>query len=353
MGRGLHIMDRAIGVTGWGFYVPGTVLTNKQLEQMVDTTDEWITSKTGICQRRIAHDSEATSDLAVNACQSALATAGRGPSDIDLIIVATSTPDTIQPSTASIVQGKLGALNAAAFDVSAVCAGFVYAVTVAIGMMKAFPEYRRALVIGAETYSRILDWTDRTTCVFFGDGAGAIVLEDVPQGYGYLSSYLMTDGSQSDVIHLPAGGSRLPASYETIDGRLHKFRMQGKKVWDFATRAFPEAVRQVLERAGLALSDIDLLISHQANINIIRNSMDALGLCMGKTYTNIDRYGNTSGASVPIALAEACQDGRLVDKDILVLVGFGGGLCWGSVAFRWYQNMGVSEVADRESSCRG
>lgn len=330
-------MERAVGIIGTGFYVPERVMTNFELEKMVDTSDEWIYTKTGIKERRIAADHEATSDLAINAASAALDDAGLSPTDIDLIVLATSTPDTIQPSTASIVQGRLRAKNAAAFDVSAVCAGFVYAVNVAIGMMKGFDEYQNVLVIGAETYSRILNWKDRTTCVFFGDGAGAVVLSSVPRGFGHLSSYLMTDGTGWDVILFPAGGSRLPASHETIDNGLHAFRMQGKKVWDFATVAFPDAIRKVVDRAGLSLDDIDLVISHQANVNIIKKSMETLGIPFEKTYINIEKYGNTSGASVPIALAEADRKGLLQNGALLALVGFGGGLCWGSVLFRWWK----------------
>jgi 3-oxoacyl-[acyl-carrier-protein] synthase-3 len=326
---------RNIGIIGTGSYVPNVTLTNRDLEKRIDTSDEWIYTKTGIKARRIADDSEATSDLALYASLEALRDAEIAATDVDLIVLATSTPDMIQPSTAAILQGKLGAINAVSFDVGAVCAGFVYAMTVAVGLMKAYPQYRRVLVVGAETYSRILDWTDRTTCVFFGDGAGAVVLSDVEDGYGYLSHYLMNDGRGWDVIKFTAGGSRFPTSQETINKGLHAFRMQGKKVWDFAVRVLPDAVKKALALADMSVSDIDLLISHQANINIIRHGLRELGLDGSRTYTTIEKYGNTSGASIPITLAEAQRAEAVRPNSILVLVGFGGGLSWGAMVLRW------------------
>ena len=324
-----------VGIIGTGYYVPSRILSNKELESMVDTTDDWIFSKVGVRERRIAEPHEATSDLAILAAQDALRNAGVTPEEIDLIILATSSPDMIQPATAAIVQGKLGALNSAAFDVSAVCAGFVYALTVAQAMMKANTQYRRALVIGAETYSRILDWSDRSTCVYFGDGAGAVVLGRQPGTLGIHTTYLKNDGRGATAIRYQGGGSRHPASAETLAQNLHRFEMNGKAVWDFATKACPMSIRRVITDAGLNLSDIDMVITHQANINIIRSSLEELGIPMEKTYTTIEKYANTAGASIPITLAEAHQKGLLKKGDKVVLVGFGGGLSLGAVYLEW------------------
>ena len=326
---------RNIGIIGTGSYLPETVWTNEDLvKKGVETTDEWVFSKTGIRQRHIVADDEATSDLAVQAALKAMEAANVSADEIDLIVLATSSPDMIQPSTAAIVQGKLGAKNAAAFDVGAVCAGFVYAMVTAAGMMRGFAHYKKVLVIGAEAYSRILDWKDRTTCVFFGDGAGAVVLSET-KAPGYMSHFMMNDGTGAEVIKFPAGGSRLPASEQTLSDGLHAFQMDGRKVWDFAIKAMPDAVRKSCEFAGCETSDIDLLISHQANINIIQKSMDVLGLPMDKTYTTIRDTANTSGASIPIALDCAVKAGKLVRNDLLALVGFGGGLSWGCVLLKW------------------
>ena len=226
---------RNIGIIGTGFYVPAKTLTNKDISKFLDTDDEWIYNKVGIKERRIASDHEATSDLAIYAAQNALFNAGLNPLDVDLIVLATSSPDMIQPSTAAIVQGKIGARNAAAFDISAVCAGSVYAITVAENMMRANPKYKNVLVIGSETYSRILDWTDRNTAVFFGDGAGALVLSDVSEQYGIKNTFIMNDGRGASVIQFQGGGSRYPATKDTLERKLHRFEMQGKLVWDFAT----------------------------------------------------------------------------------------------------------------------
>jgi 3-oxoacyl-[acyl-carrier-protein] synthase-3 len=326
---------RNIGIIGTGSYLPELVWTNADLvARGVETTDEWVFERTGIRQRHIAAEDEATSDLAVQAALRALEVANVSADEIDLIVLATSSPDIIQPSTAAIVQGKLGAVNAAAFDVGAVCAGFVYAMVTAMGMMRGFAHYKKVLVIGAETYSRILDWNDRATCVFFGDGAGAVVLAET-KAPGYISHFIMNDGTGAEVIKFPAGGSRLPASAQTLSDGLHAFQMDGRKVWDFAIEAFPDAVRKSCEFAGCHLQDIDMLISHQANINIIQKGMDALGLPMEKTHVTIRDTANTSGASIPIALDSAVKAGKLKKNDLLALVGFGGGLSWGSVLLKW------------------
>ena len=325
---------RNYGIVGTGSYLPARIVTNKELSESVDTTDEWIFKKTGIRQRHIADASEASSDLALLASLEALRSAGLHPEELDLIILATSSPDMIQPSTAAILQGRLGAWGAGAFDLNAVCTGFIYALSSAFGMMRGCDRYRRVLVVGAETYSRILDWKDRTSCVFFGDGAGAVVLAET-DGPGYLSQFLAADGRGWDVIKLPAGGSRMPASQTTLDEGHHAFRMQGRKVWEFATRVLPDSVRQAAAAADVQVKDIDWVISHQANINIIREGMKALGLPMERTYTTIEHTANTSGASIPIALDEAARSGRLRPGQLICLVGFGGGLTWGSVMLRW------------------
>lgn len=323
-----------VRISGVGHYLPNQVWTNRDLEKKIDTTDEWIFSKTGIRQRHIADPSEATSDLALYASLNALKNAGLHAEDVDLIVLATSSPDMIQPATAAILQGKLGAVNAAAFDVGAVCAGFVYALVTATGMMRAFDQYKNVLVVGAETYSRILNWQDRTTSVFFGDGAGAVVLTKSEEP-GYMGHYLMNDGLGWDVIKFPAGGSRIPASKSSLEDGLHAFQMDGKKVWDFAIKAMPQAVRAAAKDAGCEVNDINLVVPHQANINIIKRSMQELGLPMEKTYPTIEYTANTSGASIPIALSFACQNGKIHSGDLVAFVGFGGGLSWGAAIFRW------------------
>lgn len=326
---------KAIGIKGTGYYVPSKILTNKELEKKLDTTDEWIYTKVGVKERRIASNHEATSDLALYAAQNAIRNAGIHAEDIDLIVLATSSPDMVQPPTASIVQGKLGAYNAAAFDVGAVCAGFVYAISVGHSMMVADSRYKHVLVIGAETYSRIMDWNDRTTCVFFGDGAGACILSEVDKGRGIKTKYLMTEGQGASVIQFLAGGSRYPTTHDTINQNLHRFQMEGKAVWTFATRVMPLAVRKVIDESGLTINDIDWIFPHQANINIIKKCFQDLGVPMEKTYTTIEKYANTSGASIIITLAEASKKGLLNKGDKVVLVGFGGGLSYGAMLVEW------------------
>ena len=325
---------RKVGIIGTGYYVPTRTVTNKDLEKKLDTSDDWIVKKVGIKERRIASEHEATSDLAIYAAQNALRESGIHAEDIDLIVLATSSPDMIQPPTAAIVQGKLGAYNAAAFDVGAVCAGFVFALTVAHSMMLANFNYKNVIVIGAETYSRILDWKDRTTCVYFGDGAGAAILSDV-DGKGIMKTHLMTEGQGSSVIQFLAGGSRYPTTEHTLSNNMHRFEMQGKKVWDFATRVMPLSFKKVVEDSNLSMDKIDFVISHQANINIIKKCMMDLNLPMTKTYTTIEKYGNTSGASIIITLAEANKKGMIKKGDIISLVGFGGGLSYGAILLEW------------------
>jgi 3-oxoacyl-[acyl-carrier-protein] synthase-3 len=322
------------GIAGIGVYLPERVLTNDELQKMVDTNDEWIRTRSGIKERRITSLEQATSDLAVIAAERALADAGVAPEELGLIIVATNTPDTIFPSTACLVQDRLGANNAAAFDLAAGCTGFVYALATGSQFIIS-GTYRKVLVIGAECLSRIVNWEDRKTCVLFGDGAGAVVLSPVPAGNGILSFTLHSDGSKGQLLTLPAGGSRLPATRETVDKKLHTIHMDGREVFKFAVRVMGTAALEVLAAAGLDKSDIDCFIPHQANIRIIESAARRLGLSMDKVLVNLDRYGNTSTASIPLAIAEAVNSGRIKQGDHLVMVGFGAGLTWGAAVVKW------------------
>ncbi len=325
---------RSVGIAGSGFYVPKKVLTNFDLEKMVDTTDEWIRTRTGIRERRIADDNEATSDLAVEAARKALEDAQISPQKIDLIIVATLSPDYLFPSTACLVQDKLGIKDAWAFDVEAACSAFIYALSVAEAYIKS-GACKTALVIGAEVFSRIVDWKDRNSCILMGDGAGAVVLKEVENGKGILSTHLGADGSGASLLKQPAGGSRLPASEETVRQGLHYFKMQGNNVFKLAVRIMSESVITALKRAGLSNKDIDLIIPHQANIRILNAMVKRLSLPMEKLMINLDKYGNTTAASIPIALDEAVKQGRIKEGDIVVLVAFGAGLTWGAAVIRW------------------
>ena len=316
------------GIRGISSYVPPKVMTNDDWAQIVDTSDEWITTKTGISERRIAEEDDCTSDLAVKAATPALKEAGVKPEDLNLVVLATSSPDVPLSSTAAIVQHKLGAVNAGAFDVMAVCSGFIHALDVG-ARYAVDPHIDNVLVAASEVYSRILNWKDRTTCVFFGDGAGATVLQKAEEG-GVIGSWLRADGGGSKVIEIPAGGTRNPISHELIDEGEQFFHMDGRAVWDFAVEAFPQAVRGVLDRYGYALDDVDMIIPHQANINIIKVGMEKLGLPMERAYTNLHKYGNMAGASIPVALHEAIQVGKISKGDLVVTVGFGGGLTWGA-----------------------
>jgi 3-oxoacyl-[acyl-carrier-protein] synthase III len=325
---------RSVGITGVGMSVPEKVVTNADLEKMVETSDEWIRSRTGIRERRIAESHEASSDYAVRAARQAMAMAGVTPEEIDLIIVGTVTPDMPFPSTACIVQSAIGATRAAAFDMSAACPGWLYGTvmaqqTIATGM------YNCALVIGVELLSKVVDWEDRNTCVLFGDAAGAAILQPVSEGRGILASVLGAEGAGGVHLSLPGGGSRNPASAESVANKLHSIRMNGPEVYKFAVRVMNEATVQVMEKAGLKLEDLDLLVPHQANIRIIEGAMKRLHLGPEKVFVNLDRYGNTSSASIPVALCEALAEGRLKDGDNLVLVSFGAGLVWASLALRW------------------
>ncbi|RAL26145.1 beta-ketoacyl-ACP synthase III [Thermoflavimicrobium daqui] len=324
----------SVGILGTGAYLPEKVLTNADLEKLVDTSDEWIVSRTGIKERRIAAPDEASSDLAVKAAEQALRRAGIGAEEIDLIIVATVTPDMSFPATSCLVQNRLGAKKAATFDLSAACTGFLYGISTAAQFITT-GVYRYALVIGVECLSRIVDWSDRSTCILFGDGAGAVVLGPVEDGYGFQSYELRGDGSGGDLLKLTAGGSRLPATEETVQSRLHTLSMEGREVFKFAVRVIGSATDEALKKAGLTKEDIDFLIPHQANIRIIESAIKRFGLSEEKVIVNVDRYGNMSSASIPVALHEAVEQKRLHKDDTIVLCGFGAGLTWGATVLKW------------------
>jgi 3-oxoacyl-[acyl-carrier-protein] synthase III len=326
--------NKAVGIIGIGTYVPEKIMTNKDLESIVETSDEWIVDRTGIRERRIVAPDMATSDLASRAAQKALEDAGVTAEEIDLIIVATATPDMSFPSTACLVQANIKATNAAAFDLAAGCSGFVYAMVTGSQFIKA-GLYKKILVIGAESLSTILDWTDRNTCVLFGDGAGAAVLAETTPGYGILASQLGADGIGGDLLKLPAGGSRNPATAETVAQRMHFVHMSGNEVFKFAVKIMGEAAIKALKAAGLSAADVDCLIPHQANIRIIQSAAKRLKLPMDKVMVNVNKYGNTSAASIPIALEEAVHGGKIKQGDIVVLVGFGAGLTWASAVIKW------------------
>ena len=319
----------SVGIIGLGAYVPPNEMSNEDWMEYVDTSDEWITTKTGMKKRRIASSDMCTSDLAVEACKQALEDANLKPEDIDLLILATSSPDVPLSSTAGIIQDKLGCVECAAFDINAVCAGWVHALDIG-SRFAGTSGYQNVLVVGSEIYSRILNWKDRATCVLFGDGAGAVVLSEVENDKGILGSWLMSDGSGSSVIEIPAGGVRTPFNSEDFEEGKQYFHMDGRAVWDFAIEAFPQAVRNALSKVGKDITDVDLIIPHQANINIIEAGMKKLDLGMDKTFTNLHKYGNTAGASVPIAMREAMDEGLIKDGTLVVTAAFGGGLAWGA-----------------------
>jgi 3-oxoacyl-[acyl-carrier-protein] synthase-3 len=319
----------SVGIIGLGAYVPPNEMSNEDWMEYVDTSDEWITTKTGMKKRRIANSDMCTSDLAVEACKQALEDANLKPEDIDLLILATSSPDVPLSSTAGIIQDKLGCVECAAFDINAVCAGWIHALDIG-SRFAGTNGYQNVLVVGSEIYSRILNWKDRATCVLFGDGAGAVVLSEVENDKGILGSWLMSDGSGSSVIEIPAGGVRTPFNSEDFEEGKQYFHMDGRAVWDFAIEAFPQAVRNALSKVGKEISDVDLIIPHQANINIIKAGMENLNLGMDKTFTNLHKYGNTAGASVPIAMREAMDEGLIKEGTLVVTAAFGGGLAWGA-----------------------
>lgn len=322
------------GILGLGYYVPEKILTNADIEKLVDTNDEWITERTGIKERRICAPEQATSDLSLIAAQRALEDANVSAEELDMIIVATISADSNTPSTACVLQNKLGAVNAAAFDLSAACSGFVYGSAIASQFIET-GVYKKVLVVGAETLSKFVNWKDRNTCIIFADGAGAAVYGVVDDGYGVLSFDLGADGSGAETIEIPGGGSRHPADQETIDNHMHCLHMNGKETFRFAVKAMGSTVMKSLERAGLSKEDIDYFIPHQANIRIIQSAAKRLHLPMEKVFVNIEKYGNTSAASIPIALAEAQREGKLKKGEIIALSGFGAGLTWASCIMKW------------------
>jgi len=319
---------RKAKIIGVGSCLPEKVVTNLDLEKMVDTSDEWITDRTGIKERRVSSAAEATSDLAIVAAKNALEDAKMDSKEIELIIVGTSSPDMLFPSTACIVQDRLGAVNAAAFDASAACSGFNYALAVAASFIES-GTYNNVMVIGADTLTKYLDWTDRNTCVLFGDGAGAVMLKASTDGTGVLASVLGAEGSGGKYLIMPGGGSRDP------EAKKRFIWMDGKEVFKFAVKVLPKSIKAVLEKAKIKTEDISLLIPHQANMRIIDFALKNLGLPKEKVYVNLQRYGNTSAASIPIALDEAVKEGKIKKGDIVVLAGFGAGLTYGSNIIKW------------------
>lgn len=328
-------MSKGIGIIGIGSFLPEKILTNYDLEKMVETSDEWITTRTGIKERRVLEPEKAASDMAIEASKKALKSANLNPTDIDLVIVATMSGDMITPSTACIVQDKLGCKKAAAFDISAACSGFVYGMSIAYGFIKS-GIYKNILLVATEAMSRILDWEDRGTCILFGDGAGATVISEVPNGKGILEIELGSDGSGKEHLLIPSGGSRRPTSKETLDNREQYLKMEGSEVFKFAVRKIDETCKNVLEKTGLNSDDIDLFIPHQANTRIIDSAIKKLKIPREKTFVNLNKYGNMSAASIPVALDEALKEGKIKDEDNILLVGFGGGLTWGSTILKWH-----------------
>lgn len=324
-----------VRVAGTGSYVPDKILTNADLEKLVETSDEWILSRTGIKERRIAADDEHTSDLATKAARNALDQAGLDAADVELIIVATITPDTLTPATACYVQEKLGADRAVAFDVSAACSGFLYALEIAQSLISTGSR-KNAVIIGAEKLSAFVNWTDRNTCVLFGDGAGAAVLLPSENGGGkILSSHLGTDGRQTELLNIPGGGSCCPITIDNAEQQLATLAMQGKEVFKHAVNAMKRASEHAIESAGLSSSDISLVIPHQANLRIIDAIVGRLEVSSDDVFVNLDKYGNTSAAAVAIALDEANRQGRIESGDNILLVAFGAGLTWASAAIKW------------------
>ncbi len=330
---GTTAAGRPISITGLGCHVPERVVTNDDLAQLVDTSDEWIVTRTGIRERRFVRDDEALSDIAVPAALAALEQASVAPADVDLLIVATVTPDMQFPSTAALVADRLGTVNAAAYDLAAGCTGFMYGIAQAYGMVDSGLS-RRALVVGADVLSKLMNFGDRSTCVLFGDGAGAVVVERVAE-QGFLAFQLGADGAGGKDLHLPAGGSRMPTTAETVASGAHFVHMNGREVFKFATRVLVSSAEEVLATCGLAVEDVDVYVPHQANVRIIDHAVGKLGIPEEKVIVNVDRYGNTSSASIPLALAEAISTGRVHTGDTVLMTGMGAGLTWGSAVMRW------------------
>lgn len=321
-------------ITGTGSYVPEKVLTNLDIEKFLDTNDEWIRARTGICERHIAADGENTSDLATRAAERAMALAGISAEELDLIVVGTITGDYPWPATACIVQANLGAVNAGAFDVSAACSGFLYALSCAIDRVEA-GRCKKALVIGAEVLSRIVNWEDRNTCILFGDAAGAVIVEAGEGDRGILSTHLHADGTQLELLYQPGFGTKFLPSVEALRDKNYFLQMQGNEVFKVAVRSMSEVARIALQANGMTAKDVDLFIPHQANIRILNATAKKIGLKDEQVYINVNRYGNTSGATIPLALDEANRAGRLKAGDIVLLDAFGGGFTWAATLLRW------------------
>lgn len=325
----------SVGILAVAHYAPEKVLTNKELEGMLDTTDQWIRSRTGIHERRIASDTETTSILGTRAAQAVLARSGVSADEVDLVIVATMTPDTLLPAVSCRIQEAIGAKNAGAFDVSIACSGYAYALAMGFGYI-ASGLARKVLVVGADVMSRVMNWEDRGTCVLFGDGAGACLLGQVSEGYGLLAQELGADGSGGEHLKIPAGARSVPTRADAkADPTDFTLQMNGREVFRFAVSAMGSSAARVAKQAGMAAADIDLFIPHQANIRIIESAAKRLGVGMDRVFVNLERYGNTSCASIPIALSEAVETQRVKEGDRLVIVGFGGGLAWGALVLRW------------------
>jgi 3-oxoacyl-[acyl-carrier-protein] synthase III len=325
---------RTVSIIGTGSYVPEKILTNADLSRMVNTSDDWITTRTGIKERRIAAKDETTSDMATKAALKAIGQAKISPKEINLILVATATPDMLFPATACFVQKKIGATNAACLDVSAACAGFLFALEIAQQFITSH-THDTVLVIGAEKLTSITNWTDRNTCVLFGDGAGAAILRHRGGAHGVISTHIGSDGQYTDILFMPGGGTRCPITRENVDSNLQTIHMLGKEVYKQAVTAMLNAARKVLDQAGLTIEDIACVIPHQANVRIIEAIADRLGISRDKMFVNLDRYGNTSAAAVAIALDEANRSGRIKPGDYVLMVVFGGGLTWASTVLEW------------------
>jgi len=333
---GIATANGRVSITGVGANAPERVMKNDELAQIVDTSDEWIVERTGIRERRVAAPEQALSDLARPAAEAALEQAGLQASALDLIVVATVTPDMLFPSTGAILADQLGAKDAAAYDLSAGCTGFVYAIAQAHGMV-ASGLVDHALVVGGDVLSKIVDWEDRSTCVLFGDGAGAVVLERVREG-GFLGFELGADGSGGPQLYMPAGGSRAPATAETVAGRQHFAKMNGREVFKFATRVLVDSAEKVLDECGVPVEEVDVYVPHQANVRIIDHARKKLGIPEERTVVNVDRFGNTSSGSIPLALGDAEDDGRLKEGEMVLMTGMGAGLTWGSALIEWTAN---------------
>jgi 3-oxoacyl-[acyl-carrier-protein] synthase-3 len=322
------------GIIGMGHAYPSGILTNADLEKIVDTSDEWITTRTGIKQRHKAADNEYTSQFGTAAARQALERANLQPTDIDIILCATTTPDQIMPSTGALIQAQLGATNAAGMDVFAACSGFLYGLTMVESMIRT-GQIRYALVIGAEVLTKYVDYTDRSTCVIFGDGAGAAVVGPVPEGKGILATKIKSDGRYEEQLYAPGGGTKLGTTHQTIDDRMHFFKMKGNELFKVAVRSMADISAEMLGRSGLTVDDIDIVIPHQANQRITDAVASRLGVSEDKVYSNIAEHGNTSSASIPIAIDECIESGRIKEGSLVLLTAFGGGVTWGATVIRF------------------